>query len=59
MSGVLGIRGYNLRSGWIGQAEALRGRPGFLEGAKTACDALPDSASVWHTSILRGQYIYT
>ena len=32
--------------GWIEQAETLCGRPGFREGAKTACDALANSASV-------------
>ena len=63
MRRVLVIGGSDLRRGWKEQAETLCGRPGFREGAKTACDALADSASVEgterHTSILRGQYIYT
>lgn len=46
MREVLVIRGSDLRMGWKEQAETLCGRPGFREGAKTACDALADSASV-------------
>ena len=63
MRRVLGIRGSDLRRGWKEQAETLCGRPGFGEGAKTACDALADSASVEgtrstkHTTILHGLYI--
>ena len=46
MRGILVIRGSDLRMGWKEQAETLCGRPGFRDGAKTACDALADSASV-------------
>lgn len=46
MRRVLVIGGSDLRRGWKEQAETLCGRPGFREGAKTACDALADSASV-------------
>lgn len=35
-----------MRRGWKEQAETLCGRPGFPEGAKTACDALANPASV-------------
>ena len=39
MREVLVIGGSDLNRGWKEQAETLCGRPGFREGAKTACDA--------------------